>query len=393
MGAGSHQERTGQECTPPLRSATQAIHADDDLERYGAVAAAISVSTTFRFPRDVEALQARADRDPKATPTTTRLEVVLTQIIGQPSITYASGLAAFHALMIMLNPKKIFMDDVYHGCQKVVDIMARLTGLEKHSLDQLERLGSRDVLYIETPANPTGEAYDLGFYKERAAAAGAYLVVDSTFGPPPLQDPFAFGADVVLHSGTKYFGGHSDMLCGILSVSQSYVDQGWLDQLRDERSTIGSVMGSLEGWLGLRSIRTLQLRVERQSANAVALVSWLHLLAQDEASVAAKTILRVTHASLQEDALAAGWLQKQMPGGYGPVFSKLFHEANDARRLPSFLHLFNHATSLGGVESLIEWRAMTDAGADRRLVRVSIGVEDLQDLQNDLLQGLVALVG
>jgi cystathionine beta-lyase/cystathionine gamma-synthase len=251
----------------------------------------------------------------------------------------------------------------------------------------------RDVLYIETPANPTGEAYDLGFYKKRAEAAGAYLVVDSTFGPPPLQDPFAFGADVVLHSGTKYFGGHSDMLCGILSVSQSHVDEGWLDQLRNERSTIGSVMGSLEGWLGLRSIRTLQLRVERQSANAVALVAWLHLLAQDEASIAAKTILRVTHASLQEDALAAGWLQKQMPGGYGPVFSILFHEAKDAQRLPSFLHLFNHATSLGGVESLIEWRAMTDAGADRRLVRVSVGVEDLRDLQNDLLQGLTSLVG
>ncbi|CAG9956883.1 unnamed protein product [Clonostachys rosea f. rosea IK726] len=364
MGAGSHQERTGRDCTPPLHSATQAIHADDDLERHGAMPADLNSHHYSRI----------------SAPTTTRLEVVLTQIIGQPSITYASGLAAFHALMIMLNPKKIFMDDVYHGCQKVVDIMARLTGLEKHSLDQLERLGPRD-------------AYDLGFYKKRAEAAGAYLVVDSTFGPPPLQDPFAFGADVVLHSGTKYFGGHSDMLCGILSVSQSHVDEGWLDQLRNERSTIGSVMGSLEGWLGLRSIRTLQLRVERQSANAVALVAWLHLLAQDEASIAAKTILRVTHASLQEDALAAGWLQKQMPGGYGPVFSILFHEAKDAQRLPSFLHLFNHATSLGGVESLIEWRAMTDAGADRRLVRVSVGVEDLRDLQNDLLQGLTSLVG
>lgn len=98
-----------------------------------------------------------------SAPTTTRLEVVLTQIIGQPFITYASGLAAFHALMIMLNPKRIFIDDVYHGCQKVVDIMARLTGLEKNSLNQLERLGPRDVLYIETPADPTGEAYDLSF--------------------------------------------------------------------------------------------------------------------------------------------------------------------------------------------------------------------------------------
>lgn len=98
-----------------------------------------------------------------SAPTTTRLEVVLTQIIGQPFITYASGLAAFHALMIMLNPERIFIDDVYHRCQKVVDIMARLTGLEKNSLNQLERLGPRDVLYIETPADPTGEAYDLSF--------------------------------------------------------------------------------------------------------------------------------------------------------------------------------------------------------------------------------------
>ncbi|KAH8426747.1 uncharacterized protein LDX57_004480 [Aspergillus melleus] len=133
-------------------------------------------------------------------------------------------------------------------------------GLEDHDLDQL-RAG--DVVHIETPVNPTGEARDLAYYRARAHAAGAYLVVDSTLAPPPLQNPLSFGADLVLHSGTKYIGGHSDLMCGILVVHPDRVREGWLETPYAERLVLGAVMGNLEGWLGLRSLRTLELRVRR----------------------------------------------------------------------------------------------------------------------------------
>lgn len=259
--------------------------------------------------------------------------------------------------------------------------------------------------------NPTGEAVSIAKYAAKAAARGAHLLVDATFGPPGLQDPFQWGADIVLHSGTKYLGGHSDMLCGVLAVRR----RDWLRDLRRDRCYLGSVLGSFEGWLGVRSVRTLELRVQRQSQNAEKLVSWLHDLLhvnmgavpdtgnantdaeidknKDDAAVIQAVISRITHASLQCAASDDGadghqsWLKQQMPNGYGPVFAIYMKSAALARCLPSSLSLFHHATSLGGVESLIEWRRMSDGTADPCLLRLSIGVEQWSDLRDDLLRG------
>jgi cystathionine beta-lyase/cystathionine gamma-synthase len=193
-----------------------------------------------------------------------------------------------------------------------------------------------------------------------------------------------------MHSGTKYFGGHSDMLCGTLSVNRKHKD--WPGALLNDRMLLGSVMGSLEGWLGIRSLRTFELRVQRQSSTATALVSWLVEQQRDSSSAISALVERVEHASLQPEASVEGsWLQKQMPNGYGPVFAVYLRNGELAKRLPSKLDLFHHATSLGGVESLIEWRAMTDPKIDNRLLRVSVGVEGLEDLKQDLLQGLEVL--
>lgn len=154
-------------------------------------------------------------------------------------------------------------------------------------------------------------------------------------------------------------------------------------------------MGSLEGWLGVRSLRTLELRVERQSKSATELVSWLHGLLIDgqgeEAELAKKTVEKVQHASLQKEDM--GWLKKQMPGGFGPVFAIWMKSGKLARTLPSKVHLFHHATSLGGVESLIEWRRMSDDAVDERVLRVSIGVENVDDLKQDLLDAFKGLIG
>jgi cystathionine beta-lyase/cystathionine gamma-synthase len=306
-----------------------------------------------------------------------------------------------------LNPKAIAIGDGYHGCHGVIDIHKKLTGLKKLSLDcPAEELQAGDIVHVETPLNPTGLARNLKAYADKAHARGAYLMVDATFGPPPLQDPFLWGADIVMHSGTKYIGGHSDMLCGILAVSPKRAGEGWLTGLEAERLFLGNVMGSLEGWLGVRSLRTLEVRVEKQALNVGKLVSWLYAalhpekassvgdtttLSSGNSKIVRDVVAEVEHASLQEDDLKDGWLKKQMPNGFGPVFAIWMKTEDMARRLPSKLSLFHHATSLGGVESLIEWRTMTDNTVDTRLLRVSIGIEGWEDLRDDLLNGFKAL--
>lgn len=289
------------------------------------------------------------------------------------------------------------MGDGYHGCHAVAALHKRLQGLQTVALHDVKQwhpagLGKENLVHVETPLNPTGEVANIRYFAKLAHEHGALLSVDATLGPPGLQDPFRQGADIVMHSGTKYIGGHSDMLCGVLVVKDLKLYRGLLH----DRLLLGSVMGSLEGWLGLRSIRTLNLRIQAQSRNADVLVRWLHSLLQDDETVSLEhrkkvrgVLLQVKHASLQDDR--GSWLEEQMPNGFGAVFAIWMKTEQLARALPSKLKYFNHATSLGGVESLIEWRRMSDAGVDPRLLRLSIGIEAWQDLREDLLHGFIAL--
>ncbi|KAG9696664.1 cystathionine beta-lyase, partial [Aureobasidium melanogenum] len=400
-------------------ASTLAVHGDDPLNDSTDVAPAMHVSTTYRYPEDPDKLvpfsmdDVMAGRDPlkpgsgsdpliysrEAAPNTSRLETILSHLLKGPALTYSSGLAAFHALLVALNPKVVAIGDGYHGCHGVLKIFQKLTQckiVDVHNPDTWEGLGEGDVVHLETPLNPTGEAYEIERYAKWAHERGAVLTVDATFAPPPLMDPFACGADFVMHSGTKYFGGHSDMLCGVVAINPARPNatkEYW--GMWDERVCLGAVMGSLEGWLGVRSIRTLELRVQRQSETTTALVQWLVSLQagegpKEDVAVVQKALSRVQHASLQKDDMH--WLKKQMPGGYGPVFAIWMAEEKFARRLPSKLALFHHATSLGGVESLIEWRRMSDAKIDSRVLRVSIGVENVEDLKKDLLAAFKAVL-
>lgn len=272
----------------------------------------------------------------------------------------------------------------YHGSHGVLSLHTKLTGAKVLPLDcSEEEFSSGDVIHLETPVNPTGEAFEIERYAKKAHSRGAFLLVDSTFGPPGLQDPFLWGADIVMHSGTKYLGGHSDMLCGILASK----NEKWIEELREERTYLGSIAGSLESWLGVRSVRTLALRVQRQSENAEKIVEWIDGILTDKIDAGSGSDLKrcvasIHHASLQYKD--NDWLRKQMPNGSGPVFALMMKSEGLARRLPSKTQLFHHATSLGGVESLMEWRAMSDRTVDRRLVRLSIGVEFEADLREDL---------
>ncbi len=228
--------------------------------------------------------------------------------------------------------------------------------------------------------NPSGEALSIAHYAEIAHRHDALLVVDSTFAPPPLQDPFAQYADFVMHSATKYFGGHSDLLAGVVATrSQSSVDA-----LKNDRVCLGTIPSGHTSWLLLRSLRTFDMRVTRQSQSALILVSIL------ESYSGKGKIERVTHSSIQakKDSKDAQWINRQMSGGHSPTFAIVFTSESMARRFPSRLRLFHHATSLGGVESLVEWRAMSDRFTDRKLVRVSIGCENVHDLERDLRNAL-----
>lgn len=293
-----------------------------------------------------------------------------------------------HAALTLLNPRRISVGEGYHGCHGVIAIFTRLTGLQKLDLDcPAEQLEAGDVILLETPINPKGTAFDISAFAQKAHSRGAYLIVDSTFAPPGLQDPFQWGADLIMHSGTKYFGGHSDMLSGVLATRRD----DWYKQLFFDRLYIGSVMGSMEGWLGVRSLRTYEIRIQRQSENATRLVAWLHGALHapnpapdsDEAAVQA-SLADIYHASIQQ--VEGDWLKKQMPTGFGPVFSISTKEERVARNLPSKLHFFQHATSLGGVETLIEWRTLSDTTVDRRLLRISVGLENWEDLREDLIK-------
>lgn len=333
-------------------------------------------------------------------PNTTRLEAVLEALLHAPCVTYASGLSALHALYAHLRPGRVAITGGYHGSHAVLALHARLSGgaLEMLPLDcAASALGPGDVVHVETPRNPTGEAIDIAGMARKAHGRGAWVLVDSTLAPPGLQDPFALGADVVWHSGTKYLGGHGDLLCGVLASRNA----DWLAAWRADRMVLGSVMGSLEAWLAVRSLRTLTLRVRQQSASATKLVAWLagvlngssdenqHDDADETAAIRA-CISHLYHASLQQQTPgSSSWLTRQMPHGFSPLFAFLMRAPAHARRLPSRLRLFRHATSLGGVESLVEWRAMSDAGAAPGLVRVSVGVEDWIDLKRDLGRALV----
>ena len=159
-----------------------------------------------------------------------------------------------------------------------------------------------------------------------------------------------WGADVVMHSGTKYIGGHSDMLCGILATRKGNDGYKMAKIMRAERIFLGAVLGSLEGWLGVRSLRTLELRVQRQSSNADRLVSWLlgALTGKNEdQDVVSKVVNKVVHASLQTADFS--WLKKQMPNGFGPVFSIFTHTSSQARSTP-------FPSSLVSPRYLTRWR-------------------------------------
>ncbi|ELU37560.1 cystathionine gamma-synthase [Rhizoctonia solani AG-1 IA] len=342
---------------------TKLLHADDGSHSEAGIAPSISVSTSMSQPASVsrfaysitafrepipEKLEYPSDPDPSTpdrhiysrytTPVSTRVEKVLSALLDAHAITYASGIAATTTVqaLVHLGPKRLAIRDGYHGVHVSIEVYKKSRpDLELIDIDDEFRPG--DVCWIETPLNPTGEARNLKHYADKIHAVGGRLIVDSTFAPPPLQDAFASGADIVLHSATKYLGGHSDLLCGVLAVKD------------------------LQEWHALWHLRTFTGNM--MAASGEALAQWLHKISQTPAGqtydgVRGGCIRRVWHATLQEQDQE--WVKKQMPGGGPACFT------------------IEPATSLGGVESLIEQRYLSDPKEDKRRLRLSVGLENLE---------------
>lgn len=367
-----------------LKISTLSVHADDGMGKTTDIAAPLHVSTTYSYKDPSQLVPFHEEREAADEPVYSRYnppviaraEKVLSEILDGHAIAYASGLSAFHAAMIYYNPKNVFIGHAYHGCKAILHILTRNYGVKVHDLDaDPQLLQAGDVMHLESPVNPFGTAIDIAKYVEIAHSRGAFVIIDSTFAPPPMQYPFDFGVDMILHSATKYFGGHSDLLAGVLVTKSDEVK----DALLADRAYLGSVTASMESWLLLRSLRSYEVRVRKQVSNAVRMVKYFN---DNIADFPALT--KVYHASLQTEP----FVKKQLPLDGGPVFSITVKDESVARQLPSKLKLFHHATSLGGVESLIEWRTMSDHSAPRDLLRVSIGVEDAEDLIQDLVQAL-----
>lgn len=345
---------------------TLALHADDGIEPDPDVAPPIHLATTFAADNAQGVVYSRNDQ-----PTRRRLEAVLGALEGGHAVVYGSGLAAVQALLMHLRPRRVAIaPGGYHGTYAV---LAQWRPLGVVTVPLEAELQPGDLVWLETPRNPTCEVTDIAAQARRARSAGAFLAVDSTFATPVLQQPLALGAHFVMHSSTKFLSGHSDALGGVLAVAE----EERAVKLRQERAVQGNVLGALETWLTLRSLRTLELRVRRQSGTATELARWL-----------SGRVAKVWHPSLPGHP-GHHISQEQMWGPGGVLSIELDSEAQ-ARALPARLRLFRDATSLGGVESLIEWRRRHDPQAPPTLLRISIGLEDPADLIADLEQGLAA---
>lgn len=368
-----------------MKLETASIHAGRSIEAgAGDISPAIHLSTTFE--RDVDGEWSRGYSYARAdNPTRRGLEQCIASIEGgECAVAFASGSAASLAVFSLLRPGEhvVLPVESYHGTSKQMrDIVGpmgvRYTFVDMANLEAVRSALTEDtrLVWIETPSNPMLNISDIETITELAHGRGALVCCDNTFATPVWQKPLELGADMVMHSSTKYFGGHSDVMGGVVAMR----DVGGLGaRLRDYQGTAGNVPSPFDCWLIRRSLSTLACRVREQSRNAAAIAEFL---SRDQ------RVARVFYPGLESHpghALA----RKQMNGGFGAMLSFCVHGGRDeAFAVAARLRLFARATSLGGVESLVEHRASVEGPhgvSPESLLRLSVGLEHADDLIADL---------
>lgn len=372
---------------------TRCIHLDSKpaFEKTGSISFPIYQSATFAH----EGLGKSTgyDYSRAQNPTREQVEKIVASLEdGTEAIAFASGMAAETALMELFKPGDniIIENDLYGGSIRLFSEINRKNGLEftgidfwKDDVEDYIKENTKAV-YVETPTNPMMNVTDIQKLSEKLRPRGILLIVDNTFLSPYLQNPLKLGADVVVHSGTKYLGGHNDTLAGFIVVRDKLLGE----QLRYIVMTTGAVLSPFDSWLILRGIQTLSVRLEKAEKNAIQLAEWLEKQ---------EGIKRVIYPGLSSHP--GHEIMKKQARGFGAMLTLECETRELAVQILENTKLIKFAESLGGTESLITY-PITQTHADLpeekrlrngitdRILRISVGIESINDLINDFEQAL-----
>jgi cystathionine gamma-lyase len=373
--------------------ATRAIHAGQDADP-ATGATVVPIYATSTYTQAAPGQHKGYEYSRSGNPTRTALETCLAALEGgERGLAFASGLAATTGVLSVLRPgdEVVAASDLYGGTYRLLEKVFRPWGLVSHYTDDATPAGFAKIMtaktklvWIETPTNPLLQVLDIAALAEMSHRHGALLAVDNTFASPYLQQPIRLGADLVIHSTTKYLGGHSDVVGGAVVGRKEL-----LGPIAFYQNAAGGVPGPFDAYLTLRGIKTLEIRMQRHSANARRLAAWLEKQPQVE---------RVYFPGLPGHP-HHDIAKRQMRDFGGMVSLHLKGGAEAAKRFLTKTRLFSLAESLGGVESLVCHPAtMTHAsipvemrtarGVDDGLIRLSVGIEDVEDLEADLKRAM-----
>jgi len=384
------------------RPETEAVRGGTDLDRKnGPLATPIYQTSTFEVTDNDQQLRA-THTDMFYTrygnPTNTVVEAAVAELEGaDAALLFASGMGAITTSILALlksGDHIVAQRDIYGGATKFFSQWLPRLGIETTFVDTIEYdqharaiQPNTRLLYLESPTNPTVRIVDLRKAAALAKKHALITMIDSTFATPINQRPVEFGIDLVMHSGTKYLGGHSDVICGIMAGRKDLIEK-----IHEARTTLGGVMDPHAAWLLLRGIKTLAVRVQRQNENALRVAQFL-----DQHSG-----VRHVYYPFLEGHPQRAVAMEQMGGGGGIVSFEVDGTGGDARHLAESLRLFTLAPSLGGVDSLVcipvlTSHAMISAehrqkmGVTEQLIRLSVGIENADDLIADLEQAFAAM--
>lgn len=374
---------------------TRCIHgagADLGGHSYGAVSVPIYQTATFSHPGIGKSTGYDYSRE--SNPTRTELEKIVSSLEGAvDTVACTSGMAALTLCLELFNPGAHFIcsEDIYGGSTRMFKEIGERRGMtftyvNTSNIEDVETAirENTKALYIETPSNPTMMITDLKEMSRIAKTHDLYLIVDNTFLSPYYQNPLTFGADLVVHSGTKFLGGHNDTLAGFLCTSR----ESLAERIRYIYKTTGSALPPFDSFLIIRGIKTLGVRMERQQKNALVIAEWLKKQ---------EKIRNVYYIGLPEHP---GYeVNMKQARGFGSMISFQTDTEDTARRMLERLKLITYAESLGGVETLMTYPMLQthgDVPADVReklgitetFLRLSVGIEDVEDLINDLSQAI-----
>jgi len=371
---------------------TRAIHEGQEPDP-ATGAATVPIYQTSTYVQDAVGEHKGYDYSRVANPTRTALQLCLASLENaEHGLAFSSGLGAVTSIMHLLSPgdRVVAVNDVYGGVYRMFSQVYEPKGYEftwLSAAELSEGLGehldeSTRIVWLETPTNPLLNVIDIRAAAEAAHAAGAMVVVDNTFATPYLQQPLELGADIVVHSTTKYLGGHSDVVGGFAATNDPTV----AERLQFLQKSLGAVPGPFDCWLVLRGIKTLAVRMRQHCENAHVIALWLSRHTRVERALYPGLPTHPGHE------IAA----RQMRD-FGGMISFLVETEEEAVELVARTKLFKLAESLGGVESLIEHPArMTHAStadapfaAPKNLIRLSVGLESAEDLLADLEVALV----